>query len=607
MSAYRGQTDISDSLRQEVQVSLQRIFDTPSLAKTKAVVSAELKRLSKIAKKNVTQDVLIKVFREDAGQNNLPPLTEKWLRRIRLKPTRSLSGIQTVAVLTKPFPCPGQCIFCPNDIRMPKSYIASEPGAQRAQRNNFDPYLQTYNRLRALRNMGHQPSKIELIVLGGTWSFYPESYQVWFIHECFRAMNDFGEGLDDRPVTEKQIAQTVSTNHRQNNRFVNTAKLKIKGQDLKNNYNQVVSKYYLAPEIEIEGGLDVRRETRTWEQLEKQHQRNEKGQVRCVGLTLETRPDNISPQEVLRLRRLGATKTQIGIQSLSDQVLQLNKRGHDVAATRQAISLLRRAGFKIHVHWMPNLYGSSVEQDKQEFLKLYLDPDFKPDELKIYPCALIPSAELMAYYQRGEWQPYSTQQLHDVLAFSLVKAPPWTRFTRIVRDIPDNETVTSHLPTNLRQMVQDKLHQENCQLQDIRAREIRKQAPTLPWQTRVLGYTTSTGREIFIEIIDQTNKILGFLRLALPDNNSTLSNDLYTELKNEAIIRELHIYGQVEQFGQSGQTQHRGWGSKLVDLASQIAKENGYARLGVISAVGTRGYYRKLGFKTDRFYQHLDL
>jgi elongator complex protein 3 len=523
------------------------------------------------------------------------------LARIRLKPMRSQSGVQTVSVLTKPFPCPGQCIFCPNDIRMPTSYIASEPGAQRAERNSFDPYLQTYSRLEALRNMGHEPSKIEIIVLGGTWSYYPESYQIWFIHECFRALNDFAEGKDDRPALREQIKNSVQAAHRSENRVIHEAEIRIDGRELVEKYNQVVSKHYLEPEIRVEGSILVRREQKTWEELEYEQQRNEKSSCKNVGLTIETRPDNISEAEVERIRRLGCTRAQIGFQSLSDEVLRLNKRGHDVAATRRAVQLLRKAGFKIHAHWMPNLYGSTLQRDKQEFLTLFSDPDFMPDELKIYPCALIPSAELMQNYERGEWVPYSAEELEDLITFCLTNAPAWVRLSRVIRDIPSTETYTDHFPTNLRQIAQQRIEKRQLQQKDIRSREIGKQNPNLPISFSMEEYQTASTREVFLQYTDANNRLLGFLRLSLPNQESYVS-----ELKQNAIIRELHVYGQVERVGQEGtsETQHRGLGKQLIEKAEALAQKNGYSALSVISAIGTREYYEKLGFSLEKYYQH---
>ncbi len=600
---YRSLPEISPEVRREIWQSLQLIFASPA-KRSHTLLQKELRRLSQVTKSTITQDLLIQVFREDAGTHSLPDINPQNLGKIRLKPMRSLSGVQTVSVLTKPFPCPGQCIFCPNDIRMPKSYIASEPGAQRAERNSFDPYLQTYSRLKALQNMGHQPAKVEIIVLGGTWSDYPESYQIWFVYECFRALNDFGDGRDDTENVRQRIEQTVRSTYRQDNRVINSEEIAILGSDMVENYNQVVSRYYLQPEIRIEGGIQVRRETKSWEDLEQQHMRNETNACRCVGVTLETRPDNISQDEVIRLRRLGATKIQIGFQSLSDTVLELNKRGHDTAATRMAVTLLRQAGFKIHAHWMPNLYGSSLENDKREYQELFSHPGYKPDELKIYPCALIPSAELMAYYQDGRWKPYETNELEELLRYCLTHTPKWVRLSRVVRDIPSQETATDHLPNNLRQIVQDELKDQQTPVLDIRAREIRNHTPTEPIVLRQTPYTTTSSQEIFLQYVDQENRLLGFLRLCLPNTPSFIP-----ELVGSAIIRELHVYGQVELLGdqESGQTQHRGLGKKLIAKAVELAKQENYQRLSVISAIGTREYYRKQGFGDGELYQHMNL
>lgn len=586
-------------MRDEIIASLQRIFSAEP--EKSEILGKELKRLSKIAKTSLPQDIFVNVYREAAGTQGLPPLSGKTLARIRLKPMRSQSGVQTVSVLTKPFPCPGQCIFCPNDVRMPKSYIASEPGAQRAERNSFDPYLQTYSRLDALRNMGHEPSKIEIIVLGGTWSYYPESYQIWFIHECFRALNDFAEGKDDREALREQIRNSVHATHRAENRVVNEAEIRIDGRTLAEKYNQVVSKHYLEPEIRAEGGILVRREQKTWEELEFEQRRNETSRCKNVGLTIETRPDNISPAEIERIRHLGCTRAQIGFQSLSDDVLRLNKRGHDIAATRKAVQLLRQAGFKIHAHWMPNLYGSSLEQDKQEFLQLFSDPDFMPDELKVYPCALIPSAELMQNYERGEWIPYTSEQLEDLITFCLTHAPAWVRLSRVIRDIPSTETHTDHFPTNLRQIAQQRIEKMQLQQKDIRSREIGKQNPKLPISFSYEKYQTTSSEEYFLQYTDSKDRLLGFLRLSLPSTKGCVA-----ELEERAVVRELHVYGQVEQVGQEGssETQHRGFGKQLLEHAERIAREEGFSSLSVISAIGTREYYAKQGFTLEKYYQH---
>ncbi|MFW6184479.1 MAG: elongator complex protein 3, partial [Chloroflexota bacterium] len=255
---------------------------------------------------------------------------------LQKKPTRSQAGVTVVTVLTKPYPCPGKCIFCPTDVRMPKSYLHDEPGAMRAERHAFDPFAQTQARIEALENIGHPADKIELLILGGTWSSYRRDYQEWFVKRCLDAMN----GVEAESLAEAQAL-------------------------------------------------------------------NARGARRNVGLVVETRPDHVDEDELRWFRHLGVTKVQIGVQSLNDRILALNRRGETVADVRHAVRLLRLAGFKIHVHWMPNLLGATPQSDIEDFGRLWSDRALRPDELKIYPCMLLENAELYEYWQRGEYQPYS--------------------------------------------------------------------------------------------------------------------------------------------------------------------------------------------------------
>ncbi len=550
-------------------------------------------------------------------EKKIKPLSKKTLQLFKKRPIRTLSGVAPVTVLTKPFPCPGQCIFCPSDVRMPKSYLADKPGAQRAERNFFDPYLQTINRLKALYANGHKVTKTEIIVLGGTWSFYPEPYQIWFIKECFRALNDFGtekEAIEvrkkvkfyeslDRQLREKSYHSFIKDNPKENEKELKEKV--VDGLKLEKNYNQVVQEVYLQPEKEL--GIDAFQSS-TWTELEKQQKVNETAKVRCVGLVLETRPDNISEDEVIRLRKLGATKTQIGVQSLDDEVLKKNKRGHDVASTRKAFRLLRLAGFKIHAHWMANLYGSDVELDKKDYLKLFSDPDFKPDELKIYPTSLIASAELMQYFKKGLWRPYSQEELLDVLEFALTHTLPYCRLTRVVRDIPSSDIVVGNKKTNFRQIVTDHISTQGKKLRDIRAREIRGADFNVDKiKFSVVTYPTEVSTEKFLQFtvdVGGEEKLLAFLRLSLPTKSSFID-----ELKDSAIIREVHVYGQLADIGEKhkDKAQHLGLGTKLIKKAKEITKQFGYKKLAVISAVGTREYYRKRGFKDGKLYQVMRL
>lgn len=601
---------------QEHQQKLIALFKEleSTLVLSKKKLAQIVKKHTKSPGKLFTKYELISAYRKLAGTNGLKKEQSRIITLLRKKPIRTSSGVTPVTVLTKPFPCPGKCIFCPSDIRMPKSYLADEPGAQRAERNYFDPYLQTYNRLQALNEIGHNIDKAELIILGGTWSYYPESYQIWFIKECFRALNEFGsdDGRDEVLARYKQMNQKLrkmkahflSSDPKENERSL--VGKEIEGQNLEKTYNQTISEVYTAPEKL--GGFD-KYQTAQWEELEKLQQENETAAQRCVGLVVETRPDNISEAEVIRIRRLGATKIQLGFQSLSDEVLVKNKRGHDVAAIKKAVGLLRLAGFKIHAHWMANLYGSSVEDDKKDYEKLFDDKNFRPDELKVYPCSLLSSAELMQYYQDGRWQPYSYEELLEVLSYAMTYTPEYCRLTRIVRDIPSTDIVEGNKKTNFRQITQQHLDKLGKQMRDIRAREIRHQKFTEEAvQLIEATYQTSASEERFLQFIvpqsDSPSKIVAFLRLSLPKEKTFIE-----ELADSAVIREIHVYGQAVKIGKKGQQrpQHLGFGTRLIQKAKEIATKEGYKKLAVISGVGTREYYRKKGFADGQLYQFMTL
>lgn len=553
---------------------------------------------------------LIHAYRELAGTHGLPPFDDAVLMRLRRKPVRTSSGVTPVTVLTKPFPCPGTCIFCPNDVRMPKSYLSDEPGAQRAEQNGFDPYLQTYTRLVSYYSTGHPTDKIELIILGGTWSFYPESYQIWFIKRVFDALHDFGKGIDRREEVRAALLEKSQLHPERN-----TANVRLMGTDSSRSYNQTVQAVY---RDEMRRSYDMAEaiargelprtpvdEYATWEELEAAHQENETAACRCVGLVIETRPDHISEEEVLRVRRLGCTKVQIGFQSLNDDVLRLNKRGHTVEATRRAVRLLRQAGFKIHAHWMPNLYGSNPQADIDDYRRMFDDPDFRPDELKVYPCSLIESAELMQRYEDGSWRPYTHDELLHVLVECFKQTPEYCRLTRVIRDIPSTDIVSGNQLTNFRQLVEEELRRQGLRSPDIRAREIRH-ASVAPDALHLdeIHYDGGCSEEIFLQYITENRDIAGFLRLSLPTEAP-----ITPELTGAAIIREVHVYGQSLEIGESapGTAQHLGLGRQLIEHAAEIARARGYAQLAVISAIGTRDYYRKRGFVDGDLYQFRSL
>jgi len=457
------------------------------------------------------------------------------LERIRMKPVRTLSGVTTVTVLTKPYPCPGKCIFCPTDVRMPKSYLPDEPGARRALQHEFDPYQQVAARIEALEAVGHPTAKIELLVLGGTWSSYRRDYQEWFIQRCFDAMN----GFDSAGLEEAQSY-------------------------------------------------------------------NETAQHRNVGLVIETRPDHVNLRELAWLRHLGVTKVQMGAQSFDDRILDMNHRGHSVEETRQAVALLRAAGFKIVLHWMPNLLGATLETDRQDFSRMW--DGFCPDEIKIYPNQLLANAELYQYWLRGEYHPYTTQELIDLIADIKPSIPRYCRLNRVIRDIPSTNVVEGNKRTSLRQDVQAELRRRGSHCQCVRCREVRGQRVEYSaLRTADLVYTVGSAEDHFLSFDTPEDKLVGFLRLSLPQPGSPETG--LPDLQGAAIIREVHVYGQSLQVGaeKRGAAQHAGVGTRLIRRAERIARNKGYHRLAVIAAVGTRKYYLRRGFQRGELYLIKDL
>jgi len=422
------------------------------------------------------------------------------LKKIRLKPMRTLSGVTTVTVLTKPYPCPGQCIFCPDYEEMPVSYLPDEPGAMRALFHQYDPFSQVTARIEALYEIGHPTDKIELLVLGGSWTAYQDDYQTWFIKRCFDAMN----GVESETLEQAQ---------------------------------------------------DI----------------NEGTQHKNVGLVLETRPDLITLAELSRMRQLGVTKVQLGIQSLDNHILELNQRGHTVEVALRGVALLRAAGFKIVLHWMPNLLGATIDSDRRDFSRLW--QDFSPDEIKIYPTQLLENTQLYDIWKVGEYTPYSTEELIQLITDIKPTIPRYCRVNRVVRDIPSQNVVEGNKRTSLRQDIQLELSRRGEICQCIRCRE----------------YDT----------LD--DHLAGFLRLSLP--GSAAVNTGIKDLEGAAIIREVHIYGESLPIGQEkeGAAQHKGLGTALLIEGEKIAAEKGFQKIAVISAVGTRRYY------LDRGYQRGDL
>ena len=386
---------------------------------------------------------------------------------------------------------------------------------------------------------------MELLILGGTWSAYSRDYREWFVQRCFDAMNAAGDPAyaGSRSLAEAQAA-------------------------------------------------------------------NVHAQHRNVGLVVETRPDWITPEEIRHLRQLGVTKVQIGVQSLDDEILARNRRGHDVAAVRHALGLLRTAGFKLHLHWMPNLFGATPEKDRADFARFFADPAIRPDELKIYPCSLIAGTPLYDHYLAGEYQPYEERELVELLADVKPTIPPYTRVNRLFRDIPAHHIQAGVKLSNLRQVVQEELRRRGERCGCIRCREIKRRdvrADELTLQDYV--YETDLTVEHFLHFVTnerygEPGLIAGFLRLSLPRTPEVGSRAFLPEIAGSAMIREVHVYGPALGIGgaSTGQAQHVGLGTQLLDEARRISREAGFTRLSVIAATGTRAYYAARGFVAGELY-----
>jgi elongator complex protein 3 len=328
---------------------------------------------------------------------------------------------------------------------------------------------------------------------------------------------------------------------------------------------------------------------------------NETAPHRNVGLVIETRPDEINPDELKWLRHLGVTKVQLGAQSFDDHILDINKRGHDVECTRNAVALLRAAGFKIVLHWMPNLLGATSESDREDFARMW--EDFCPDEIKIYPNQLLANAELYEYWQRGEFKPYTTEELISLIADIKPSIPRYCRVNRVIRDIPGNNVVEGNRRTSLRQDIHDEMKRRGTKCQCIRCREVKGREVELSSLTlNDLVYPAGKAEEHFISFNTGDDGLAGFIRLSLPSKESP--DPGMADLTGAALIREVHVYGQSLPVGaeKTGAAQHTGLGTRLLEEAERIAKEKGFAKLAVIAAVGTRQYYLDRGFERGKYY-----
>ena len=463
------------------------------------------------------------------------PEEKKCLRKILLvKPTRTLSGVAPVAVMTSPAPCPhGKCLPCPggpeHPYQSPQSYTGEEPAALRAREHNYDPFMQVHARLEQFELLGHCVDKVELIVMGGTMTARPPDYQEQFVSRCIESMNTY-PGVT--PAPEPSDVVTIEND-------------------------------------------------------------NERAVVRCVAITFETRPDWCRHVHIDRMLALGVTKVELGVQHVDDAILTYNRRGCTVEDTVAANTLLRDAGLKVGFHMMPNLPTSTIDSDKKMFDTIFTDPRFMPDFLKIYPTLVTPGSEIEKHWEQGIYAPYPEDELIELIAYAKSQIPEFVRLQRIQRDIPAKLIVAGSRHSNFRQLAQNRLKDTGRKCRCIRCREIGRLPSLAEPEIRMKQYECCGGTEHFISAVSN-DSLIGFTRLRFP------SMVYRPELKNAALMRELHVYGSLVPVGRDAEPkewQHRNYGRVLLARAEEITAGAGFSRLAVMSGMGVRPYYRRQGYE----------
>lgn len=488
------------------------------------------------------------------------------------KPSRTISGVAPIAVMAAPFKCPhGKCIYCPGGPssafgNVPQSYTGREPASMRAERANYNPYIQVFNRLEQYIVLGQIPEKCDVIVMGGTFSSLEKSYQEDFIKDIFQAMNDFSRlffksnQLNFRKFKEFFELPGNINNEERTKRIHNRIKQLKKSSTLKN-----------------------------------EQKKNEKVNIRCIGLTIETRPDYGKLEQGNELLRLGCTRVEVGVESVYPEILKLINRGHTINDTIESIRTLKDLGFKINTHYMPGLPGTTLKQDLKGLNILFKNEDFKPDMLKIYPCIVMKGTKLYDLYKSNKFKPLTTLEAANLLAEFKKDIPKYVRIMRVNRDIPTYRTEAGIGITNLRQLVFEIMKKKGCKCNCIRCREASRTKNSSPFKIHVFEYEASKGKEFFISM-ENKDSLAGFCRLRFP------SQSLRKEITNKtSIIRELHVYSEALSLGQKSETslQHKGLGKKLLKATEQITKKSNKSKILVLSGIGAREYYKKLGYKKE--------
>lgn len=546
-----------------------------SIIKKKKLGKDNLNRLkNKLAKK-----YLIKKIPTDADiLLNARVSDLKGLKNLITKPTRTMSGVAPIAIMTKPSKCPhGTCIYCPGGLGsifgdVPQSYTGKEPSTMRSIRNNYDPYLVVFNRLEQYFILNQNPEKTEVIIQGGTFPAMDTGYKEEFIKYIFKAMNDFSDMFY---IKEKFNFL----------RFKEFFELPSEASD--NARTKRIQEKLLA----------LKKDTT----LAKEHKRNEKAKIKCVGLTIETKPDWGLLEEGNQMLGYGCTRVELGIQATDEKIIKFVNRGHTIKESIESTRILKDLGFKINYHMMPGLPGSTPEKDLQMLKDTIDNPDFRPDMFKIYPTMVLKGTALYAMWKLKKYEPMARETAAEIISEFKRHIPYWIRIMRVQRDIPTNVTEAGVDKTNLRQYIEKKQKEKSIVCKCIRCREAGlmslKTTAAKSKKTVVFSeeYEASKGKEFFISFEDKKRELLyGYCRMRFP------SQYLRPEItKNCAIIRELHVVGAAAGIGDEGSIQHKGLGKKLLETAEKIARENKKKKLVVISGVGVREYYRRLGYRQE--------
>ncbi len=525
------------------------------------ISNLKIKLCTKYGLKDMPTDIMLYLTKPD-------PSIKKYLQT---KPTRSISGVAPVAIMTEPHLCPhGKCAYCPGGRDscfgdVPQSYTGKEPATMRAMRAGYDSYLQVFNRLEQYVVLGHIPEKVELIIMGGTVLGLKGDYLENFIKYALKAMNDFSE------------------------MFYTGGELDL---------DKFKEFFEMPGDVASEGRIKRVQEKILSNKgecnLADEQEKNETYQIRCVGMTIETRPDYGFKEHGDKMLKLGCTRVEIGVETLDDPALEKTDRGHTVADTIRSIKELRDMCFKLNFHYMPGFPYTDRDKEIEMFKRLFDDPDFRPDMMKIYPCMVLPGTKLYDEWKKGRYQPLTTDEAAELISEFKRYIPRYCRVMRIQRDIPSGKVEAGVKKTNLRQLVDAKVKEKGIKSMDIRDREIRdKEVNEVIYS--VMEYEASEGREFFIEAHTKEDKLLGFCRLRFPGK---MMREEITPATG--LIRELHVYGPALAVGDKKvKTQHKGIGRRLLEMAEEICVKNKKDKVIIISGIGVREYYKKRGYEKE--------